>query len=665
MKQSTLITLIIGSLLAMMALLAASCSSSSDEAVTGGGGLQPTEGNNLVVYIGTASNLSRAAATTDPGQAAENQINRVTLLIFGQNGIAKSIQEVVPTGQLINTRVPNLVVGDRVYLAVNISSNVFSSISRLADFEETTIAIDRAILGGSSNDQVANPANAPMFGKATLQYVTGRTDAFQATVPVNHMLAKVTLNTLNAMLLGDATFTPTEIFLRNVPEYLYLSTANSAAEQDYRFFDNEGRNFYQGEVSNNEFFRAYLGTGANLGGFMPTSPTLTATASSWNDNEPALVFYTMPNNAGTPTQLVIKGQYKPANTDESKTVYYSMYLNYNTNSSVVPNGGPTRFQLYPNYNYSVNVMIKNAGTDNVDDNPNPDMFQYFTKVEEDYTFGVLQSVNAQFHENDRQNQSETSGDRSIAGIDTVNTVVSGSSYENYDFLDNLSVGNFLFADGSYGSVPNNPGKTPIGIIFSITPSTNDGAYHGYAMALRDVNSSATCTWGPAGNIEDLADLTGTSSYTDRSSDMEGRTNTTEYLSSTAYAAAQAARNYSVAAPAGTSGWFLPSTGQWFQILTTLGSMSTADALYYGWDGSTTNMVSNQCAQSINNRLSALPSSTYDAFEMATTTGYSYWTSSEYNGTDAHTVVFGSDGKMSFAANASKSTTHRARAIIAF
>jgi uncharacterized protein (TIGR02145 family) len=244
-------------------------------------------------------------------------------------------------------------------------------------------------------------------------------------------------------------------------------------------------------------------------------------------------------------------------------------------------------------------------------------------------------------------------------------VVSGSSYENYDFLDNLSVGNFLFADGSYGSVPNNPGKTPIGIIFSITPSTNDGAYHGYAMALRDVNSSATCTWGPAGNIEDLADLTGTSSYTDRSSDMEGRTNTTEYLSSTAYAAAQAARNYSVAAPAGTSGWFLPSTGQWFQILTTLGSMSTADALYYGWDGSTTNMVSNQCAQSINNRLSALPSSTYDPFEMATTTGYSYWTSSEYNGTDAHTVVFGSDGKMSFAANASKSSAHRVRAIIAF
>ena len=100
MKQSTLITWVYVILLTMMALLAASCSSSSDEAVTAGGGLQPTEGNNLVVYIGTASNLSRAAATTDPGQAAENQINRVTLLIFGQNGIAKSIQEVVPTGQL-------------------------------------------------------------------------------------------------------------------------------------------------------------------------------------------------------------------------------------------------------------------------------------------------------------------------------------------------------------------------------------------------------------------------------------------------------------------------------------------------------------------------------------------------------------------------------------
>ena len=646
-----------------MALLAASCS--SDEAVTTGSGLQPTEGNNLVVYIGTASNLSRAAATTDPGQAAENQINRVTLLIFGQNGIAKSIQEVVPTGQLINTRVPNLAVGDRVYLAVNISSNVFSSISRLADFEETTIAIDRAILGGSSNDQVANPANAPMFGKATLQYVTGRTDAFQATVPVNHMLAKVTLNTLNAMLLGDATFTPTEIFLRNVPEYLYLSTANSAAEQDYRFFDNEGRNFYQGEVSNNEFFRAYLGTGANLGGFMPTSPTLTATASSWNDNEPALVFYTMPNNAGTPTMLVVKGVYKPANSEESKTVKYSIYLNHNTNSNIVPNGGPYSKQLYPNYNYSVDLFIKNASIDNIDPTPGVD-YQYYIKVTEDYTFGTLQSINAVFQPNERKNQDETSGNQQVAGSMNINGPEIADSHETYDFLSDLSVGNFLFSDGTWGSVTNYPAKTPVAIIFSTTTSSNDQSHspayiHGYAMALRDIDNSFA--WGSSANILNVTDLTGEGND-DRNQDIDGYTNT---YKEEGKAAADAARTWTgVAAPDGTSGWFLPSAGQWFLILKNLGNLSN-NYVFDGWHGTTENMISAQAANTINNRLSVLAAGSYDPFTVVTSTDSSvnYWTSSEYDNSHAIAVSFTNEGSMLFATNLHKSTLCKIRPVVAF
>ena len=664
MKQSTLMTLILAGLMAMFTV---SCSS-SDATIIDDGGLKPTDGNNLVVYIGTTSSTynGRAVAITDPGTAVENKINTTTLLIFGANGVAKTIQEVEPKDQLINTRVPNLSAGDKVYLAVNVPASVFSTVTRVADFEETKIDIDRAILGDATDKTIANPGDAPMFGKGSLEAVPNETDVYRATVPVNHMLAKVTLNTITASLEGDAEFTPTEVYLKNVPPYLYLETAESAAKQDYRFFNNEGGTFYQGEPANAEFFKPYLGSGVNLGGFQPTNPKLTRTVSSWHDNAPAMVFYTMPNNPATPTMLVVKGNYKPANTTESKTVKYSIYLNHNTNSNIVPNGGPYIKQLYPNYNYSVDLFIKNASVENIDPTPGVD-YQYYIKVTEDYTFGVLQSINAQFQQNDRLNQEETSGTQQVAGNTTINGPEIANSYENYDFLNDLSVGNFLFSDGTYGSIPNNPGKTPIAIIFSTNTTTYDKsqAYtHGYAMALKDMTS--TYTWGEKLDNSSLNNYNGETSYLDRK-DMEGYKNRL-YENTTDYPASYAAKNsYGVAAPTGTSGWFLPSSGQWFKIISNLGSLATTDISFDGWDGTTENMISARVANSINNRLSVLPAGSYDPFEVVTPTGESifYWSSTEHSTNNALATCFANDGSMLFATELSKSTTCRVRPIIAF
>ena len=664
MKQSTLMTLILAGLMAMFTV---SCSS-SDATITDDGGLRPTDGNNLVVYIGTTSSTynGRAVALTDPGIAVENKINTTTLLIFGSNGVAKSIQEVEPKDQLINTRVPNLAAGDKVYLAINVPASVFSTVARLADFEETKIDIDRAILGDATDKTIANPGDAPMFGKGNLEAVPNETDVYRATVPVNHMLAKVTLNTITASLEGDAEFTPTEVYLKNVPQYMYLETAESAAKQDYRFFNNEGGTFYQGERANTEFFKEYLGSGVNLGGFQPTNPTLTRTASSWHDNAPAMVFYTMPNNPATPTMLVIKGTYKPANTTESKTVKYSIYLNHNTNSNTVPNGGPYIKQLYPNYNYSVDLFIKNASISDVEPTPGVD-YQYYIKVTEDYTFGVLQSINAQFQQNDRLNQEEESGTRQVAGNTIINGPQIADSHETYDFLDDLSIGNFLFSDGTYGSIPNNPGKTPIAIIFSTNPSSTDGVTytHGYAMALKDMPS--TYAWGSQLDNSDLTNYDGTSSYTDRM-DMEGLTNRMYEYSNNYPASYNARTSYSVSAPSmGTSGWFLPAAGQWFDIISNLGSLTTTGIIYDGWHGTTENMISARVANSINNRLSVLPAGSYDPFEIVEATGSSifYWTSTEYSSYEALAVSFANDGSMLFATNKAKTATCRVRPIIAF
>ena len=664
MKQSTLMTLILAGLMAMFTV---SCSS-SDATIIDDGGLKPTDGNNLVVYIGTTSSTynGRAVAITDPGTAVENKINTTTLLIFGANGVAKTIQEVEPKDQLINTRVPNLSAGDKVYLAVNVPASVFSTVTRVADFEETKIDIDRAILGDATDKTIANPGDAPMFGKGALEAVPNETDVYIATVPVNHMLAKVTLNTITASLEGDAEFTPTEVYLKNVPPYLYLETAESAAKQDYRFFNNEGGTFYQGEPANAEFFKPYLGSGVNLGGFQPTNPKLTRTVSSWHDNAPAMVFYTMPNNPATPTMLVIKGNYKPANTTESKTVKYSIYLNHNTNSNIVPNGGPYIKQLYPNYNYSVDLFIKNASVENIDPTPGVD-YQYYIKVTEDYTFGVLQSINAQFQQNDRLNQEETSGTQQVAGNTTINGPEIANSYENYDFLNDLSVGNFLFSDGTYGSIPNNPGKTPIAIIFSTNTTIYDKKQtytHGYAMALKDMTS--TYTWGEKLDNSSLDNYNGEDSYLKRM-DMEGYKNRL-YENTTDYPASYAAKNsYGVAAPTGTSGWFLPSSGQWFEIISNLGSLATTDIIFDGWHGTTENMISARVAHSINNRMSVLASSSYDPFEVVTPTGESifYWSSTEHSTNNALATCFANNGSMLFATELSKSTTCRVRPIIAF
>lgn len=664
MKQSTLMTLILAGLMAMFTV---SCSS-SDATITDDGGLRPTDGNNLVVYIGTTSSTynGRAVALTDPGTAVENKINTTTLLVFGSNGVAKSIQEVEPKDQLINTRVPNLAAGDKVYLAINVPASVFSTVARLADFEETKIDIDRAILGDATDKTIANPGDAPMFGKGNLEAVPNETDVYRATVPVNHMLAKVTLNTITASLEGDAEFTPTEVYLKNVPPYLYLETAESAAKQDYRFFNNEGGTFYQGERANTEFFKEYLGSGVNLGGFQPTNPKLTRTVSSWHDNAPAMVFYTMPNNPATPTMLVIKGTYKPANTTESKTVKYSIYLNHNTNSNTVPNGGPYIKQLYPNYNYSVDLFIKNASISDVEPTPGVD-YQYYIKVTEDYTFGVLQSINAQFQQNDRLNQEEESGTRQVAGNTIINGPQIADSHETYDFLDDLSIGNFLFSDGTYGSIPNNPGKTPIAIIFSTNPSSTDGVTytHGYAMALKDMPS--TYAWGSQLDNSDLTNYDGTSSYTDRM-DMEGLTNRMYEYSNNYPASYNARTSYSVSAPSkGTSGWFLPAAGQWFDIISNLGSLTTTGISYDGWHGTTENMISARVANSINNRLSVLPAGSYDPFEIVEATGSSifYWTSTEHSSYEALAVSFANDGSMLFATNKAKTATCRVRPIIAF
>ena len=113
----------------------------------------------------------------------------------------------------------------------------------------------------------------------------------------------------------------------------------------------------------------------------------------------------------------------------------------------------------------------------------------------------------------------------------------------------------------------------------------------------------------------------------------------------------------VAAPSGTSGWFLPSSGQWYYILVNLGGMSGTPAYSYGWSSGSSTAASN-----LNSKLSVVGSGNYDSFSNSDEL---YWSSSEYSSSNAYSAYFGSNGSMYFANSNYKSGTGRVRPVLAF
>ena len=188
--------------------------------------------------------------------------------------------------------------------------------------------------------------------------------------------------------------------------------------------------------------------------------------------------------------------------------------------------------------------------------------------------------------------------------------------------------------------------------------------HGYAVALKNVHSSGstvgTYTWGSESTDVSGIPNTSNSTWQTLSSDMDGYTNTT-YLNSTAYPAGYAAKTTyasQVTAPSNTSGWFLPSSGQWYLISVNLGGMSATPGYPWGWSNASSTAVSN-----LNTKLSNAGSGNYDSFSNS---NEYYWSSSEYSSSTAYYAAFRQVGNLYFADIIDpKSYSYRVRPIIAF
>ena len=269
----------------------------------------------------------------------------------------------------------------------------------------------------------------------------------------------------------------------------------------------------------------------------------------------------------------------------------------------------------------------------------------------------------------------------------------------------LAVGDYYLNDGSV--IPNATTNKyllakAIGVVFDTSTSTTDQGYgwkHGYVMALTNAPSStSTCVWSLANSSGTYLDEAGimygsfgysdyNSSYTVYKTDKDGYSETQAIKNNgklgynqTEYPAFWYALNYGTsnesgttayAAPSVSSGWYLPSIGQWWDILTNLGGMTTvcdSSAGTCDWfNGNKGNSgIAYLCASKINSFLSAINGyTTYDSFYTNSSTLEYYWSSSEYNNSKVGAVCFnGSYGSL-YLYSDSKGFPFRARSVVAF
>lgn len=231
----------------------------------------------------------------------------------------------------------------------------------------------------------------------------------------------------------------------------------------------------------------------------------------------------------------------------------------------------------------------------------------------------------------------------------------------------LAVGDIYYSDGALSSQSESllSGKTPVGIVGYVgenywtekqLKSSNKGG-HALVMCLKTIGSTETTSIGTgyawyssntdAGRtkINSKALLTGSYNQTYGSGVIETDALISKW--STAAAAAYQAKHYTTlpASSSKCSGWFLPTAGQYYAVMSTLGAAFSSDWTgIYGdaASGSTLGFFSNMITVTgnINNKLKKVGKDKYTEFFGATNTWA--WTSSEFSATRAVLVDSGVD-----------------------
>lgn len=475
--------------------------------------------------------------------------------------------------------------GDKVMLVCNVTQSVadlLDAAATPADFQQVMSTIDQSMIfqDDYEADKTINDAKIPMFGTGVTE-ATANLFTFKVNVNVMHMLAKVSLTNLmlDPSLDDGVQFTPTAVFLINVPEKLDFAFGTEGDEKTYTCPDQT--NFYQGEsaavetsdnVTTNglttRYFRDYLGTGDIADGTLD-AVTNTAPLSR------SFTFYTMPNliKMQDDTRLVIRGNWSTDGGTTSEECWYSVALN---NVEVESNENEVIRTLepgiYPNRHYKVRVELKAQGKPIID---------------EDNT--------GAYNDEDGYILLTTITSEDWVDEPTEVSIDNGEKTYKPALYYGITVGSIIYADGEwsakYDSDMAAAHGNPIAIVFSTETSAADkaaGYLYGYAMGL---SLGAGCpNWATGtyqtrqvtdrliNNVEDLlADMDG---LTHCRTAYETNSNSYNNLTAIQYACVNYATN--VAAPERTSGWYLPSFGQMIAMFQA--AMPETDLSTWNWVG---------------------------------------------------------------------------------
>ena len=232
----------------------------------------------------------------------------------------------------------------------------------------------------------------------------------------------------------------------------------------------------------------------------------------------------------------------------------------------------------------------------------------------------------------------------------------------------LAVGDIIYKDGrfstNYDATIAAGGNDPVAIVFSTTVSTYDSqkaqngiyGFRAYAMSLKE--SSKSVKWSAA-TMTDVDAIPGLvrhpatglltggdeGNWKDVTADMDGLKNTQAIWAAgnaSVYPAAWNAKNFAIAAPWGTSGWYLPSAGQHYLWITTaFGEMNSGNpnceaiaantvdgGRYMYWGGAA--IATRDAINNFITTTKGVPAEMFDAFEgggnSENPTWSAYWSS---------------------------------------
>ena len=371
--MKTLTKISIGFLaLAAVALWFTSCS--SEDVAQNGGSLNEKDQRVLLLSVNTGNLGTRAEGTTAL-TADEKQINDMTVGIYDKSGNYRVVAKLASgaedkeasgtkpgtftTGSGVKVKVvtSTLQENDQVLVAVNRGDAFNSNPNSPTDFTKVTMDATTALQFKASSSTEIDATKFPKFGTATLP--AGDNSTFTTNVNVKNLVSKVTLEDLKVEFSGpynNASFTPSEIFLLNVPDKLAFSTTGQASTTTYL----NGTNMAKPD-----------GTSVTKTAVLAKTITASALSSvsggtaSYTDKP---ILYTIPNSsASNKTILVIAGKFKKDGSATEETVYYPLALNEHYDTSH-PTGaaadGGTKSQTLAGKNYKCTVVIKTIGASN-------------------------------------------------------------------------------------------------------------------------------------------------------------------------------------------------------------------------------------------------------------------------------------------------------------